>query len=50
MASVNKVFLDPDLLRRLYVDEKKSLKQVSAEIGASLSSTRAELDKESITC
>ena len=43
MASINKVAIDEDLLRRLYVGESKSIPQVAAEIGASLSTVRSRL-------
>lgn len=43
MASVNKVIIDIDRLRTLYVDQLKSIPQVSIEIGASQSTIRARL-------
>lgn len=43
MASVNKVIIDFGRLRQLYIDELKSIPQVSKELGASQSTTRARL-------
>ena len=43
MASVNKVIIDFGRLRQLYIDEMKSIPQVSKELGASQSTTRARL-------
>lgn len=43
MASVNKVIINEDILRRLYVDELKSIPAVSQAIGASKSTVRARL-------
>lgn len=46
MASVNKVIIDFGRLRQLYVDELRSIPQVSKELGATQSTIRARL-KES---
>lgn len=43
MASVNKILLDANRLRTLYVDHLLSIPQVSKEIGASQSTVRARL-------
>jgi len=43
MASVNKVIVDIDALRRLYVEDMKSIPIVSKEIGVAMSTVRSRL-------
>lgn len=48
MASVNKVIVDFGRLRQLYIDELKSIPQVSKELGVSQSTIRARLKEHGL--